>query len=131
MTHNEQLLQVLACHLHGEPCGEWFSSFAPQDWDAFLRLAWQHMVLPVVCVQVRGLASFGAYPRQAAVYRGALRMAAQQAARTQALLHLLPRLEAAGVRYAVWCAGRCTRTRSCGSPGMRICLCPPGTKRPA
>ena len=101
MTHNEQLLQVLACYLHGEPCGEWFSSFAPQDWDAFLHLAWQHMVLPVVCVQVRGLASFGAYPRQAAVYRGALRMAAQQAARTQALLHLLPQLESAGVRYAV------------------------------
>ena len=101
MEQNHLLLPVLAAYLHGETCDDLFSSFSETDWDSFLNLAWQHMVLPVVCLQVRSLPSFAAYAKKEQVRRGAMRMAAKQAMRTQTLLQLLPRLEEAGVRYAV------------------------------
>lgn len=101
MDHNQLLLRILACYMHGEPCEDMFSAFAEEDWTAFLQLAWQHMVLPVAVVQVKRLPSFAACSQRESMSRNALRAAAQQAVRTQSLLRLLPKLQAAGVRYAV------------------------------
>jgi hypothetical protein len=71
MEQNHLLLPVLAAYLHGETCDDLFSSFSETDWDSFLNLAWQHMVLPVVCLQVRSLPSFVAYAKKEQVRRGA------------------------------------------------------------